>query len=420
MIQVFKFGGASVKNADAVRNVAAILKQHQQKQLVVVISAMGKTTNALEAVANAYYQQTGKAHALLNQVKQRHQQIVQELFVNKIHPIQLELKNSISAVAEQLYEPPRATYDFIYDQIVSLGELLSTKIVQAYLQEQGIPAHWLDVREVIRTDNTYREGKIDWAETEKRILQNIPPLFEQQIIVTQGFLGGTIEHFTTTLGREGSDYTAAVFSNILDAQQMSVWKDVPGILNADPRLIDNTTKIEQLSYHEAIEMTYYGASVIHPKTIKPIQNKKIPLHVRSFAHPKQAGTIIHEVSSSEMPPVIVIKPKQVLLSVITKDFSFMAEENLSHIYNIFAKYRIKTNLTQNAAISFSACIDHTPNRIKALLDELSENYKVLTNNSDLTLLTIRHYTAAAIEEHTKGRNILLEQKSRQTIQMVVR
>lgn len=421
-MRVFKFGGASVKDADAIRNVADILKKYVGTDLVVIISALGKTTNALEAITDAYMQQTGKAMELLQALKDQHLAISRALIANPNDPLYNDLDALCNTVAAMLSRRPQATYNFVYDQIVSLGELLSTRIVGAYLNTQGIATEWLDVRQLIRTDNTYREGQIQWKQTIQQVLNDITPLLAQQkIVLTQGFLGGTIEGFTTTLGREGSDYTAAVFANILDADNMTVWKDVPGILNADPRLSADAVKIPQLSYYEAIEMTYYGAHVIHPKTIKPLQNKGIPLHVRSFLKPDEDGTVISkeiDITTVALPPIIVIKPKQLLLSVVSKDFSFMAEENLSRIYEAFAHNRIKTNLTQNAAISFSACIDDTPNRTKELLTVLEEDYTV-RRNEGLDLVTIRHYTPEAIAQQIKGKEVLLEQKSRHTIQMLV-
>jgi len=423
-MKVFKFGGASVKDAEAIRNVAEILERYPQEKLVIVVSAMGKTTDALEAITHAYYDKTGDAHTLLNQLKAKHFEIATELFGDNAYKTQANLRDCLSIVSDRLNIPPLVHRDFIYDQIVSVGELLSTHLVSAYLNHKGIKNQWLDVRNYICTDNTYKEGRVDWRST-KREIQKIPELLtsngENQFIVTQGFLGGTIEGFTTTLGREGSDYTAAIFANCLDAEQMCVWKDVPGILNADPRLVDNTVKIPQLSYYEAIEMTYYGARVIHPKTVKPLQNKGIPLHVRSFIEPLETGTVIGKTASNkaDASPMIVIKSKQLLLSISTKDFSFMAENNLSKIYDLFAKHRIKTNLTQNAAVSFSACIDNTPDRIKDLLDDLSQNYNIVSNE-DLELITIRQYTPATIEEYTAGKVVLLEQKTRSTVQLAMK
>ncbi|MBL7786928.1 MAG: aspartate kinase [Chitinophagales bacterium] len=422
-MQVFKFGGASVKNAAAVRNVAQIIKGFSGEKLVVIVSAMGKTTNALEEVVNAHYQKnTQQALDLLAAIKNNHISIVQELMTDANNAVYEQLNQTFRVVEDRLQQGATSNYGFEYDQIVSLGELLATQIVAAYLNTVDIASQWLDVRHLVHTDNTYREGQIQWKTTEKDIPTAIHAVWESgKIALTQGFLGGTPEGFTTTLGREGSDYTAAVFANILESQGMTVWKDVPGILNADPRLVENTVKIPVLSYYEAIEMTYYGAHVIHPKTIKPLQNKGIPLYVRSFVKPDEVGTVVQTElpANTQLPPVVVIKSNQLLVSVFSNDFSFMAEENLSDIYELFAAHRIKTNLTQNAAISFSACIDNTPMRIEALLEALEEDYTVYKNEG-LTLITIRHYTPEALEQHTEGREILLSQKSRHTIQMVVR
>ena len=419
-MKVFKFGGASVKDAEAVRNVVQIVGKYKSKPLLIVISAMGKTTNALEAVVNAHCKGKGDAHELLHKVKMQHQSIVDELFDVRNYSLQAQLRELFAQVTETLSSSPDAAYDFVYDQIVSLGELVSTKIVSAYLQEEKIANQWLDVRRFLRTDNTYREGRVDFPETVKRVQAELPELLQKMPAITQGFLGGTVENLTTTLGREGSDYTAAIFAHALDAEDLTVWKDVPGILSADPRLIPDAVKIPQLSYHEAIEMTYYGAKVIHPKTIKPLQNKSIPMRVRSFSEPEAAGTVINSQPIPDyMPPVVVIQKNQLLLHLTTNDFSFMIEENLSHIYSIFAKHRIKTNLSQNAAIGFSACIDDQPNRIAGLLHELSEDYTVQTHER-LELITLRHYTPAAVEEQVQNREVLLQQKGHKTVQMVVR
>lgn len=423
MLHVFKFGGASVKDAAGVRNVAEIIAQFKDDhRIVVIVSAMGKTTNALETVVDAYYYQKGNAADLLNQIKEQHFAISRELFGHDFHPVFTLLEQTFATVAQRFSHPPSPAYSYEYDQIVSLGELAATLIVADYLNECRVAIEWLDARRLLRTDNTYREGQLNWKESAKRVLSVLPKMLDNdKVIITQGFMGGTIEGFTTTLGREGSDYSAAIFANLLDADAMTVWKDVPGILSGDPRIIDNTVLIPVLSYYEAIEMTYYGAHVIHPKTIKPVQNKGIPLYVRSFLNPLADGTIVQTdlPNGTVLPPVVVIKKNQLLLSVQSNDFSFMAEENLSDIYELFAQHRIKTNLTQNAAISFSACIDNTPNRIQKLLEELEINYTVRKNDG-LELITIRHFTPEAVAQHTKGREILLEQKSRHTIQMVVK
>ena len=426
-MQVFKFGGASVKDASAVKNVTNILKKFQNEPLLVVISAMGKTTNALEAVLDAYFYQKGDSFAqkgdsfaLLDKVKEQHLDTTQQIIHDEEHPVYEQLNDIFGGIELRLRQAARAPYNFVYDQVVSAGELISTRIVSAYLQQESVRNTWIDARQFIRTDNTYREGQVNWAITEQRIRDEITALARQNMVITQGFLGGTIENLTTTLGREGSDYTAAIFAYSLGATKVSIWKDVPGVLNADPRLVPDAQQLSEISYHEAIEMTYYGAKVIHPKTIKPLQNKGITLVVRSFKDHDKVGTTIHKMEERQpLPPIVVIKKNQLLLSIATRDFSFVVEENLSNIYRLFAKHRIKTNLTQNAAISFSACIDYTPNRVKRLLADLEQHYKVL-QNKNLSLITVRHYTPQAIQKHTENMDILLEQKSRETIQMVCR
>lgn len=423
-MKVFKFGGASIKDAAAIRQVASILDPYKGQPIIIVISALGKTTNALEAVTHEYFNKTGKAPELFDALKRTHFEILSGLFSNSHHPVYDELNNTFVEIEWILEDPPIENYDYLYDQIVSIGEMAATKMVSAYLQEMQIPVHWLDVRDCIRTDNTYREGKVDWPLTEKNIVQIIPPLLRNQFVVTQGFLGGTSENYTTTLGREGSDYTAAIFAYALHAEEVTIWKDVPGVLNADPRYFPEAKMISLLSYHEAIEMTYYGASVIHPKTIKPLQNKKIPLHVRSFLHPENRGTVIKDLSPVELQkqdantPVIVWKTNQILLSMSAKDFSFIAEDNLSYIFATLSSHRIKINLMQNAAISFSICADNTEH-IPAVIRELSDSFMVRSNEG-LSLLTIRHYTDAVIEKYAGNKTVLLEQKSRHTVQLVIK
>lgn len=417
--RVFKFGGASVKDAASIRNVAGILETYKGQPIVIVVSALGKTTNALEAIADAFYHKTGMAHALLDKLKQQHFNILQELFPSSQHPVFDQLSNTFVEIEWILEDEPVEKYDYLYDQIVSIGEMAATRMVSAYLNERMIPVTWADARDFIRTDNTYREGRVDWPLTVQQINEKIPLLLEDGFVLTQGFLGGTSENYTTTLGREGSDYSAAIFAYALDAGDVTIWKDVPGVLNADPRYFPDATKIGKLSYHEAIEMTYYGATVIHPKTIKPLQNKKIPLLVRSFLHPDEAGTEIGEFEPGkdwQLMPVMVLKQNQVLISMSAKDFSFIAEENLSYIFGILARYRVKMNLMQNAAISFSICADQADN-LSAVIDELSKSFTVKINEH-LTLLTIRHYTEEVAEKYASGKKILLEQKSRHTVQWV--
>jgi aspartate kinase len=421
-MKVFKFGGASVRDGAAVKNVAFILSKFPNENIVVVISAMGKTTNALEKVVNALYNKNEDAHALLEEVKSYHQQIINELFPGKHERLQVEFNNLFVEAEWVLAEKDSRNYGFTYDQLVSVGELISTKIISAYLNNNGISNTWLDIRDCIRTDNTWREANVDWEATEQQMNVVIPPLLadKNRIIITQGFIGGTSENYTTTLGREGSDYTAAIIAHCLNAECVMIWKDVPGVLNADPKFYKEAQKLEKLSYHDAIELAYYGASVIHPKTIKPLENKNITLHVKSFLNPDNSGTSIsRDAQSKPLIPSFIFKTNQVLISLSAKDFSFIAEENLSTIFKIFAAHGVKINLMQNSAISFSVCMDNDPFKIPALTEELQSHFKLLYNES-LQLYTIRHYYPSTIEMISGGKEILLEQRSRHTAQLVVR
>ncbi|MEP7169580.1 MAG: aspartate kinase, partial [Bacteroidota bacterium] len=404
-MKVFKFGGASVKDADAVKNAAAILQKFSNEKIVVVISAMGKTTNALEKVVNAYFYNDNDAHQLLNEVKEYHLKIMKELFSDETDKVFSDVNNFFTEVEWTLDEKPNRGYGFAYDQVVSAGELVSTKIISAYLNTSGIKNMWLDVRDCIRTDDTWREGKVEWEITLEKISATIPSLFtkENNIVITQGFIGSTSENFTTTLGREGSDYTAAIMAHCMDAECVMIWKDVPGVLNADPKFFKEAQKLEKISYHDAIELAYYGASIIHPKTIKPLENKNITLYVKSFLNPESTGTSIDRDSLTKpLIPSFIFKTNQVLVSISAKDFSFIAEDNLSNIFGIFAKHGVKINLMQNSAISFSVCMDNDPFKIPALIDELKTQFKILYNE-DLELYTIRHYFPSTIETLSAGK-----------------
>ncbi|MGZ8535271.1 MAG: aspartate kinase [Flavitalea sp.] len=419
-MQVFKFGGASVKDAEGVKNVVDVLKQFQGSKICVVISAMGKTTNSLERLAKAYFYKAEDAESLLEGIKAYHFDICKQLFESPAHPIYTELENTFVEIHWAIEDEPTQGFDFEYDQIVSLGEILSTKIVSAYLNGNGVKNKWMDVRSLIQTDNTYREGKVDFELTESLVIKELTPVFETfDIMVTQGFIGGTSENFTTTLGREGSDYTASILAYCLNAENVTIWKDVPGVLNADPKWFGRTKKIDELSYHDAIELTYYGATVIHPKTIKPLQNKNIPLYVKSFLEPKGEGTVIRDGEKRLNIPSYIFKVDQVLISIQPKDFSFIAEDNLSDIFELFSKHGIKINLMQLSAISFSVCCDQNPEKIKSLVEELQEQFKVLYN-SGLELMTVRYYTQETIDTLTTNKIILLEQRSRFTVQMVMK
>lgn len=417
---VFKFGGASVKDAEGVINLAQIVKRYPKEKLLIVVSAMGKMTNKLEALTRAYlHGEEEETHQLFEEVKAYHFGILENLFPDHQHPVYNDIANSFVEIDWLIEEEATDAPDYIYDQIVSIGEIVSTKIVAAYLNFTGNNTKWLDARNFIQTDNNYREGNVNWEKTEQEIQHNLAPVLEQQIGVTQGFIGGTSENFTTTLGREGSDYSAAIFASCLNAQSLTIWKDVPGVLNADPKWFDETERIPQLSYHDAIELAYYGATVIHPKTIKPIQNKNIPLYVRSFLHPEAEGTDI-TASENQLPvPSFIFKVQQVLISIFPKDFSFIIEENLSDIFSLFHKHKVKINTMLNSAISFSVSIDEDPEKLQKLIEELSVHYKV-KYNTGLELVTIRYYNQQTIDRVTVNKNILLEVKSRHTCQIVMK
>lgn len=419
-MKVFKFGGASVKDADGVRNLATVVKRYGADKLIIVVSAMGKTTNALERLTQAFYYKKENPETVLNEIRAYHLNIMNDLFSNSSHPVFDDVHNTLVELEWAIEDEPTHSYDCEYDQIVSVGEVISTKIVAAFLKESGLKCEWKDARDYLKTDNTYREGKVDWELTQVRITEELLPVFHSvDAVVTQGFIGVTSENFTTTLGREGSDYTAAIFAYCTDAESLTIWKDVPGVLNADPKWFDDTRLIPQMTYQDAIELTYYGATVIHPKTIKPLQNKNIPLLVRSFINPDQEGTRIHNVQTPLPVPCFIFKINQVLISISPRDFSFIVEENLSSIFSLFSKHRVKVNTMQNSAISLSICVDDDPVKLPELLKELQLHYRVLYNN-ELELVTIRYYDQATIDRVTTGKSILLEVKSRYTAQLVIK
>ncbi|MDO8999165.1 MAG: aspartate kinase [Bacteroidota bacterium] len=419
-MQVFKFGGASVKDADAVKNVAAILKKQANQSTIVVISAMGKTTNKLEQLVNAYFYKEGDIPTILNELKIFHLSILNQLIPTKNHTIYDDIENVFVELLWAIEEETSGSYNYHYDQLVSQGEVLATKIVSAYLNEIDIKNKWLDVRGFIQTDNSYREGKVDYELSQYLVKTELLPIFNSHnIIITQGFIGGTSENFTTTLGREGSDYTAALLAFFTDAKQVIIWKDVPGVLNADPKYFKNAKKIDELNYHDAIELTYYGASVIHPKTIKPLQNKNIPLFVKSFINPQEPGTVIKDSEQRSNATSYIFKVDQILLSIQPKDFSFIAEENLSNIFTIFSKYNVHVNMMQNSAISFSVCTDYDEHKIEPLLIDLQVEFKVLYNKN-VELMTVRNYDQDIITNLTENKLVIIEQRSRNTLQMVMK
>jgi len=416
---VYKFGGASVKDARGVTNLAHIVKRNPGEEMLIVVSAMGKTTNALEKLTKAYVNGDNDVHEIFDQIKQFHYDIVNSLFGDE-DSVYVDLNNTFVEIDWMLEDEPHENFDFVYDQIVSIGEMAATRIVSAYLNHFGINSTWLDVRGYIHTDNTYREGLVDMDKSCAIIQKEIPALLKKGVVVTQGFLGGTSENFTTTLGREGSDYTAAIFAACLGAASVTTWKDVPGILNADPKLFSDTVKFDELTYNEAIEMTYYGATVIHPKTIKPLQNAGIPLLVKPFNDAHGTGTVIKETAKHHFTkPIIIVKPGQTLLSVSAKDYSFISEHHLSDIFRMFAKHHVHINLMQTSALSFSVCFNIYEERLERLLSDLKQDFKV-KYNSNLTLITLRHYQPNDLKELTVGKAVLLEQVSRSTAQVLVK
>ncbi len=418
-MQVFKFGGASVKDAENIKNVASIIASHKQDQLLVVVSATGKTTDKLEKLTHHFVEQTGEAIALLEEIKAIHFALLDDLFEDRSAAIYNDVANSFVEIEWILEEEPQDGYDYLFDQIVSLGEIVSSKILAAYTAHTGIAARWVDARDYIFTDNTYREAKVDWEKTEEKIQRDIPTLLQQEVLITQGFIGSTSENFTTTLGREGSDYSAAIFASCLNADGITIWKDVPGVLNADPKWFDRTELIPELSYTDAIELTYYGATVIHPKTIKPLENKNIALNVRSFLNPSAAGTYIRTLNQGLAIPSFIFKVNQVFINIQPRDFSFIVEDNLSHIFNLFHKHRIKINMMHNSAISFSVSIDDTGKNIDSLLEEVKLRYKVNVEK-ELELITIRYFNQETIDRVLVNKKIIRELKDSYTCQLLVK
>jgi aspartate kinase len=421
-MKIFKFGGASVKDAAAVRNVAEIVSLYDGQKITIVVSAMGKTTNKLEEIVHALATKDRKIFmALVDDLLVFHETILGELFPERHYAVYAEMEAIFEALRLRFDQPFSDNYSFEYDQIVSIGEVLSSVILAAFLREKGFLAIWADARKLIRTDHLYQEGTVDWNKTASLIQEHFLPLFsEVNIQVTQGFIGHTPEGFTTTLGREGSDYTAGIFAYCTNAESVTIWKDVPGMLNADPKYFENTIKLDQISFKEAIELSYYGASVIHPKTIKPLQNKDIPLYVKSFLDPTAPGTIIQKNSENDaLIPSFIFKKDQVLFSFTTTNFSFIVEENLSDIFSRLALINAKINLMQNSALDFSILMDRSKVDIHQVLELFKDTYSVKFNEG-LTLITIRHYDQATIDRVTENKEIILEQKTRQTARIVVK
>ncbi len=397
--------------------MAEILASHAGEPILVVISAMGKTTNALEQVVDAFFRgEREEALRLFQGIRDSHQDIAREL----MDQVPERFPDFFTEVEWLLHDRPVRSYDYYYDQIVCVGELLSTALVSDYLNHAGIANAWVDVRDVLRTDNNFRDAGIDWNYTSGKVQEVVRPLFEQApIVLTQGFIGSTDENESTTLGREGSDYTAAVFANLLDAESQTIWKDVQGVMNADPKSYPEARWIEELNYREVIEMAYYGAQVIHPKTIKPLQNKSIPLYVRSFLNPEGKGTCIHNNPLSHLPPIIVYKHRQALIDFRTRDYSFIGEGGTPAIYRVFSSLSLRPNLTQNAAISLLCVVDDHPEKVESLALETAADFDV-TVSKGMTLLTIRHYEEALLQKLIAGKEILLRQQTPETIQLLMR
>ncbi len=419
-MRVFKFGGASVKNAEAIRNVGEILNAFGGEEVLVVVSAMGKTTNALEALALAYFQNQPDKYEKFKAVKAFHDVIIKDLLNSKSVRAYDDIENLFIELECEIEGKPQYGFDQVYDQIVSYGEIFSSRILSTYLNEAGVRNRWMDAQNFISTDNTYREGKVNWNSTAHLIGSKLLPIVKKQMVVTQGFIGKNQANFTVTLGREGSDYSAAIFAFGLQASSVTIWKDVAGIMNADPKLFPEAVKIETISYPKAIEMAYYGATVIHPKTIQPLQSKNIPLFVKSFVDPGAAGTAVGiENETSLQLPTIINKGKQVLLSFSTKDFSFIAEENLSSLFSVFASHKIRINVMQSSAISFSVCVDHEVAKIETLRKEVQQEYNI-SIIEEVDLLTLINFEKENVDKLLKGRQILLEQKTQNTLQLVIK
>jgi aspartate kinase len=422
-MKIFKFGGASIANASCIKNIAALMQDYKSEKTMLVISALGKTTNALEQVAIAYNSNNlVNAKELFSLIEAEHNALAQELMPNETCKNCISDLQNIYAEADWiLHDAPTRTADYYYDQIVCLGEMMSTTILSQYFKTQALNNTWIDVRDIIITDDIWQEGMVQIAATEKNILQKIAPLFEKNnIVISQGFIGCTVDNESTTLGREGSDYSAAIFASCLNAHSLTIWKDVPSLLSGDPKIFNNVVALPEISFYEVIEMAYYGAQVIHPKTIKPLQNKNIPLYVKCFLDKNLPGTCINnDTQNRNYPPIFVLKQRQTLLQVSSKDYSFITDDKLSEIYGIFHNLNLHINLMQNAAISFIACINADTEKLNALYNALNADYKILRND-DVQLLTIRHYTPESIASQTNNKTVILEQKSRHTVQFLLK
>lgn len=416
-MKLFKFGGASVKDAEGVKNVLHVLQTVGHEEVVIIVSAMGKTTNALEEVIKNYFEKSKAFHASLQEVRKYHNQILLELFDDENHEVFYAVNSHFADLEYFLRSNKSPNYNFVYDQVVGYGEIVSTTIVSHYFNEKGLSNQWVDVRNLIKTDATYRDALVDWDQTQKRISKQIK---KKGLYITQGFLGSDENNFTTTLGREGSDYTAAIFAYCIGAESVTIWKDVPGVLNADPRYFENATLLHQISYREAIELAFYGASVIHPKTLQPLQRKEIPLYVKSFVNPLLPGTSVSKGADLEPKTAcFIVKKNQLLISLSAIDFSFIMEENISEIFALLHQYKIKVSLIQNTAISFTVCVEDKFGHFEKLKSVLSKKFKV-AYNENVSLYTIRHFTPEAATMVEKGKTVLVRQTSRETLQLVTK
>ncbi len=420
-MKVFKFGGASVNSIERIQNLADILVEYPNEQIMIIVSAIGKTTNALEKVAQSFFAgNKEEAIAAFQDIKTAHLDIARQLLQDNLTNAEANLADIFTEVEWMLHDKPVRNFDYYYDQVVCSGELLSTRILSFYLSEKGISNRWIDVRDIFRTDDNFRDANIDWNFTEDQVTAQIRPLFKKvNLVITQGFIGSTDENESTTLGREGSDYSAAIFANMLNAKSLTIWKDVEGVMNADPKSIPETVLISELNYDEVIEMAYYGAQVIHPKTIKPLQNKSIPLQVKCFLDASLPGTIIHNKSLKGLPPIIVWKHQQALLHLHSKDFSFVGEKPVSQLYMILAELKMKPNLLQSGAVTLQLCLDDNLEKLEKLAHKAGELFDIQIEKG-LSLLTIRHYTERVIEEQSVQKTPVLMQQTPETVQILVR
>ncbi len=421
-MQVFKFGGASVKDANGVKNLASVLQKTGYSKTLIVVSAMGKTTNAIEHILKNYFENTAELQSSIQEVLKYHNEILLDLFDpdgyrGENHPVFKKIAAFFHELNNILKTNKSPDYNFVYDQVIGFGELISTTIISEYLNHIGVNNNWIDVRNHIKTDSYYRRAKVNWETTQSNINSN----FNRSVLnITQGFLGSDSNNFTTTLGREGSDYTAAIYAYCLNAQSVTIWKDVSGVLNADPRYFENAQLLNKISYREAIELAFYGASVIHPKTLQPLQGKEIPLYVKSFLNPEESGTTVSKgVNLDPMIPCFIVKKNQVLISLSSLDFSYIVEENISAIFRLLHQYKMKVNVIQNSAISFSVCVDNIYNNLETLLHHLKAKFKVECTKN-VSLYTIRHYNNNAIKQIKEGKTVLLKQLTQETVQVITK